>query len=86
MKHKRIPLSAREVKIYDFLQSYYQNHTYMPTRAEIASGLKIRSAGARQSVDSSLQNMEAKGVIKLGRGWREIFVYKIRLTKKEKIA
>lgn len=51
------------------LRYHFEASLPMPTRAELAA---IVGAGSRASMHMMLKNMERKGHIKVGRGWRNI--------------
>ena len=64
------PLSERENKIWEYILRYFEDHTYSPTRKEIADGIGLETP---QEVEDCLQNMVKKCWLKLDqRKWRNI--------------
>ena len=74
MAKKRLPLSNMEEKIWTYILGYASDNGFTPTLTEIAAGINNTTKYARQSVSQSLANMERKGYIKRGVGWRNIRV------------
>lgn len=75
---KKLPLSPMERKAYKFIKAYLTKHDYPPTRVEIAKELKMKKYG-RQFAHNLLVAIEAKGYIKLGKGWRNIEIINERI-------
>ena len=70
MKNVKAPLSENEKMVWGFINSYFCDYPYSPTRKEIAEGVGFLSI---QQADDCVRNMVNKGWLKLsGRGWRNI--------------
>jgi repressor LexA len=60
-----VDLPRGQQAVLDFICEFKRNKGYPPTRAEIAIGLKFKSANA---AEEHLQALARKGVIRLERG------------------
>ena len=70
MKNVKAPLSKQEKKVWGFINSYFCDYPYSPTRKEISEGVGFSSI---QQADDRVRSMVDKGWLKLsGRGWRNI--------------
>lgn len=58
---KRLPLSAKEQEVWAYILGYIAENDYPPTRLEIGRKFGYTTQGA----ESKIQNMVAKGYIKL---------------------
>ncbi len=64
-------LSPKEEIVYKFIKKSVRKNGYAPTRQEIADELGVEKHG-RSYVHRVLENMEMKGYVSLGKGWRNI--------------
>jgi len=55
-------LSPKQLAVLEFIQRFLAEHSFPPTRGEIAEGLRLRN---RQGIDQHLRALAAKGVIEL---------------------
>ncbi len=60
--------------LYGIIEPYIEKNGYAPARREIADHL----GQTISSVTQTLQRMERKGLVRLGRGWRSIEIVRRR--------
>lgn len=75
-KIKRLPLTNAERSVKGMITYYVGKNGYAPTRREIAKHLGYQEKSGPQMVQKILNNMEAKGHIQFGKGWRNITIKK----------
>lgn len=71
-----LPLSDKEREVLKVLKDFFKKNKYMPTRAEIGNEMGYPESSGSRNVGAFLKNMEEKGYVKLGKGWRNIEILK----------
>lgn len=72
MKKKHLPLTETEKRVLGYILGYYSDNGYMPTLREIGIFMNYPEKSQRSSAQVITKNLEAKGRILLGKGWRNI--------------
>lgn len=66
---RKLPLTTKEEKVYGFILGYVSDNGYSPTLSEIAEHIGSKQ---HQVADYFLKQLESKGFVKRGKGWRNI--------------
>jgi len=71
MKKHRLPLTENETDIWGYILGYDSDYGYSPTLKEIATFV---GSPNHQAAQYYLRQLEYKGYIKRGKGWRNISI------------